>query len=376
MNRTLPYAAFALGLLVVAWVGAGYLPAHPLPLTLVLLIGACYLSGARELQRYQRATLGLARALARADTPPPELGPWLDRLDPGLRHAVRLRIEGERVALPGPALTPYLVGLLVLLGMLGTFLGMIVTLQGTGLALAHATDVDAIRASLAAPVQGLGLAFGTSVAGVAASAALGLMSAWARRERQRAARQLDARCATTLRGWSRAHQRDEALRLLRLQTEALPALASGLAVLQDRLQLGQDRFHGEARQAYEGLAASVGRALETSLAAAARGAVAAIEPALQATLAGLARETLALRATLGAAVQQQLDGVDAQLDRLHATQAEQAQALLAGQRRRDEAAAQGLQAALETQARAFEQRSAALLQGVTEAHRALEAGAA
>jgi hypothetical protein len=57
------------------------------------------------------------------------------------------------VALPGPALTPYLAGLLVLLGMLGTFLGMVVTLKGTGLALENATDVEAIRASLAAPVR-------------------------------------------------------------------------------------------------------------------------------------------------------------------------------------------------------------------------------
>ena len=65
--------------------------------------------------------------------------------------------------------------------------------RGTGIALENATDVEAIRASLAAPVKGLGLAFGTSVAGVAASAMLGLMSALSRRERQRTAQQLDAR---------------------------------------------------------------------------------------------------------------------------------------------------------------------------------------
>jgi hypothetical protein len=53
-------------------------------------------------------------------------------LHPSLRNAVRLRVEGERVAMPGPALTPYLVGLLVLLGMLGTLLGMVATLRGTG----------------------------------------------------------------------------------------------------------------------------------------------------------------------------------------------------------------------------------------------------
>ena len=233
MNRSLHHAAFAVGLFAIAWVGAGYFPGNLLALALVLLIAAFFLMGALELHHFQQATGSLARALAAAHEAPPALGAWLAPLHPSLHNAVRLRVEGERVALPGPALTPYLAGLLVLLGMLGTFLGMVVTLKGTGLALESATDVEAIRASLAAPVKGLGLAFGTSVAGVAASAMLGLMSALARRERQRTAQQLDARIATTLRGFSRAHQRDESLRLLRVQAEAMPALVSQLQALQD-----------------------------------------------------------------------------------------------------------------------------------------------
>src|SRR5690606_20492781 len=127
------------------------------------------------------------------------LGDWLARVHPSLHNAVRLRIEGERVALPAPALTPYLVGLLVLLGMLGTLLGMMATLRGTGLALESATDLDAIRSSLAAPVKGLGFAFGTSIAGVASSAALGLLSALLRRERSNAVQELDAGIAAHLR---------------------------------------------------------------------------------------------------------------------------------------------------------------------------------
>ncbi len=85
---------------------------------------------------------------------PASLGHWLDTLPAGLRDAVRLRVEGERVTLPAPTLTPYLVGLLVLLGMFGTFLGMVATLRGTGMALEGATDLQAMRASLAAPVKG------------------------------------------------------------------------------------------------------------------------------------------------------------------------------------------------------------------------------
>ncbi len=360
MNRLLHHAAFAAGLLTITWVGAGYWPSHPLALALVLLIGAFFLMGALELHRFQQATTGLARVLAATDAPPSTLGAWVAQLHPGLQHAVRLRVEGERVALPGPALTPYLAGLLVLLGMLGTFLGMIVTLRGTGLALESATDVEAIRASLAAPVKGLGLAFGCSVAGVAASAALGLMSALARRERQRTVQLLDASIATTLRGHTRAHQRDESLRLQQVQTELMadlmPALVTQLQglvaqmaqqgqTLQDRLLTHQAQFHGEAQRAYTGLAESVGRSLQTSLADAARLAGAAIEPAVQATMAGLVHESTTLRHALSSAVQQQIDGVTARLDSTAVTLAERWQTALADQQRHNDAVAEGLHTA-------------------------------
>jgi hypothetical protein len=135
---------------------------------------------------------------------------------------VRLRIEGERIGLPGPALTPYLVGLLVMLGMLGTFLGMVVTLNGAVFALEGTTDLQAIRSALAAPIKGLGLAFGTSVAGVAASAMLGLISALSRRERMLTAQLLDTRIATVLRGFSLAHQRQEDLPGAAVASPGLP----------------------------------------------------------------------------------------------------------------------------------------------------------
>jgi hypothetical protein len=97
------------------------------------------------------------------------------------RRAAARRRRARRPA--RPALTPYLVGLLVMLGMLGTFLGMVVTFKGAVFALEGSTDLQAMRSALAEPIKGLGLSFGTSVAGVAASAMLGLMSAIARRER-------------------------------------------------------------------------------------------------------------------------------------------------------------------------------------------------
>jgi hypothetical protein len=96
-------------------------------LTRITVIGAAYLLGASEIARFRARTRSLAAAIAAVPQPLPALSDWLFRVHPALRAAVRLRIEGERVALPGLVLTPYLLGLLVMLGMLGTFL---VTMTG------------------------------------------------------------------------------------------------------------------------------------------------------------------------------------------------------------------------------------------------------
>lgn len=295
MNRFLHYAVFAAGLAVVCWVGAGYIGSYTLALAVTMLVGAFYLMGALELHRFQQATSTLSRAVADLSDPPASLGGWLDRLHPTLRNAVRLRIEGERVGLPGPALTPYLAGLLVLLGMLGTFLGMVVTLNGTGMALESATDLPAIRASLSAPVKGLGLAFGTSVAGVAASAMLGLASALCRRERLQAGQMLDSKIATTLRAYSLAHQREASFQLLEQQAHQMPRLVDQLQAmmaamerqsqaLNERLAAGQAQFHTKAEAVYAGLASSVDQSLKQSLSESARIAGATIQPVVEAKI--------------------------------------------------------------------------------------------
>lgn len=209
MNRVFFAVAFAIGLITVAWVGWGFVGTSWMALVMTAVIAAVYLLGAFELKQFRAATASLAKALADIAQPRPDMSAWLGGVHPSLQNAVRLRIEGERVGLPGPALTPYLVGLLVMLGMLGTFLGMVVTFKGAVFALEGSTDLHAIRSALAAPIKGLGLAFGTSVAGVAASAMLGLLSAISRRERVDVARQLDARIATVFRPLSLAHQRQE-----------------------------------------------------------------------------------------------------------------------------------------------------------------------
>ncbi|TDY21072.1 uncharacterized protein DUF802 [Paraburkholderia sp. BL6665CI2N2] len=367
---------FLAGLAAVCWIAAGYLGSNPLALAVTLLIGVCYLAGSLELHRYNQATATLTQAVAGLSGPPPSLGAWLEPLHPSLRHAARLRVEGERVALPGPALTPYLVGLLVLLGMLGTLLGMVVTLRGTGMALESATDLQAIRASLAAPVKGLGFAFGTSISGVATSAMLGLLSALCRRERLQAAQMLDVKIATTLRIYSQSHQREEAFRLLQRQSEVMPTLVDRLQTmmsaieqhslaLNERQIASQEAFHGRAEAAYARLASSVEQSLKESVADSTRAAGAALQPVMQATMAGLARETSALHDTVAHAVQRQLDGLSSGFETTTATVADIWNKALAGHQRSSEELAQHLRASLDRFTDTFEQRSAGLLDGVS-----------
>ncbi|MFM0398422.1 DUF802 domain-containing protein [Paraburkholderia aspalathi] len=376
MSRYLNLVVFLVGLAAVCWIGGGYVGSNVLALAVTLLIGVCYVAGALELRRYSQATSTLARAVADLSGPPASLGAWLEPLHPSLRNAVRLRVEGERVALPGPALTPYLVGLLVLLGMLGTLLGMVATLRGTGMALESATDLQAIRDSLGAPVKGLGFAFGTSIAGVATSAMLGLLSALCRRERIDAAQLLDVKIATTLRIYSQTHQREESFKLLQRQAEVMPTLVERLQAmmtaieqqslaLNERQLASQDAFHGRAEATYTRLAASVEQSLKESVAESTRAASAALQPVMVATLAGLARETAAMHDTVTHAVQQQLDGLSTGFEASTATVAGIWNKALEGQQRSNEALTQQLGTSLDRFTETFEQRSAGLLEGVS-----------
>ncbi len=375
-RNILNLAVFIVGLAAVCWIAGGYLGSNPLGAAVAMLIGACYLAGGLELHRYRQATSTLEHAVAGLSETPSSLGDWLGRLHPSLRNATRLRIEGERVALPGPALTPYLVGLLVLLGMLGTLLGMMATLRGTGMALESATDLQAIRGSLAAPVKGLGFAFGTSIAGVATSAMLGLLSALCRRERLQAVQLLDVKIATTLRIYSQAHQRDETFRLLQQQALVMPTLVDRLQTMMatieqqsiaagERQMASQDAFHGKTEAAYTRLATSVEHSLKESITESVQAASAALQPVVEATMAGLARETASLHDSVTHAVQRQLEGVSAGLETTTGTVANLWNQALAEHKRTNEALAQDLRSSMERFADTFEQRSSGLLEGVS-----------
>lgn len=379
MNRNFAIAvAFAAGLGAVAWVAYGYLGSHTLALSITLVISAFYLLGAAELHRFRQATTSLRTALAALpDGALPGLGDWLATLHPSLRNAVRLRIEGERIGLPGPSMAPYLVGLLVLLGMLGTFLGMVVTLNGAVLALESTTDLATIRAALAAPIKGLGLAFGTSIAGVAASAMLGLVSTLCRRERLLAAQALDARIATSLRVFSQAHQREQTLQSLQLQSRLLPEVVdrmqSMMAQMQqhneslgERLLADQQRFYQHAQTAYADLASSVDHSLKHSLTESARVAAATMTPVVEATMAGITRETAAFQEKLSATVQRQLDGLAQRLDTTVTVVADGWTAALTRHDGRSAALVSDLQQSLAGFNDSFERHTASLLASVDD----------
>jgi len=377
MNKLSFALPFAVGLGVVAWVGMGFAAGGWLPLAVTALILAVYVGGAVELSRFRAASTGLRAALTDLSQPPASLADWLERVPAGLRAAVRQRVEADRGTLPGPALTPYLVGLLVMLGMLGTFLGMVVTFKGAVFALEGSTDLQAIRGALAAPVRGLGLSFGTSVAGVAASAMLGLLSALSRRERAEVVRLLDTRIAGALQPFSLVHQRQESFRAQQLQARALPELVDALQTLIQRIETRsvqvdqqllerQTQFQRDATQAYVELARSVGASLQEHLVAGAREAGGTIRPVVEGAMAQVVRESQRTHERLTAAARAQVDALSQQFGATALTVSESWTQALQNHTHTSEALAGQLQRSLCTFSETFEQRSAALLASVSE----------
>lgn len=321
MKKALFLIAFLLGAAAIVWMSLGFAGTNTLAFAVTAVIGGVYLIGILELLQFRQATATLTNALGNL-TPETEqtrrwLDNWLDQLDSSLRNAVRSRIEGERVGLPAPVFTPYLVGLLVMLGLLGTFVGMVDTLNGAVLALEGSTELEAIRSGLAAPIRGLGVAFGTSVAGVAASAMLGFISTMVRRERMLATRHLDSKIATVLREFSLTHQRQEAFTALQSQSAALPAVARQLETvagqlesmgnkLSEQMLARQGEFHNSVKAQYTALADSVDQSLRESLAASGRAAGESIKPVIAEAMSDIGASVLETQQQLVTNAQGQL----------------------------------------------------------------------
>lgn len=327
-------AALILGATAIVWMGSGFVGSDSLALTVTVVIGLVYLLGSLELMQFRSATATLSRALNKLPTAPagesPSLQVWLSQLHPSLHNAAKLRIEGERVGLPAPVFTPYLVGLLIMLGLLGTFVGMVDTLQGAVEALQGSTELEAIRNGLAAPIQGLGLAFGTSVAGVAASAMLGLNATLSRRERMLATRHLDSCGATAFQKHSLAYNRQQTYQAMQDQAQALPGVAQQLTqmagelermgnTLSEQLLQNQSQFHDTAKQHYQALAESVGDSLRASLSESGRLAATSMEPIVTSAMDKLSSEASQTHAHISTTTQAQLEAITEQLSSNAAT---------------------------------------------------------
>jgi hypothetical protein len=325
MNKAVLAILFAVGLLAVAWIGMGFVGSNGVALLMTGVIGAVYVLGAWEVWRFRGVTVSLAAALVLMPMPLLVLSDWVGGLPHSIQHAVRSRIEGERTALPGLSLTPYLVGLLVMLGMLGTFLGMVVTFKGAVFALEGSTDLPTIRAALAEPIKGLGLSFGTSVAGVATSALLGMMSAVCRRERLAVVRELDARMATDFKPFTLAHQRNEAYQAMQVQAKALPDVVEALQtivrqvdsrnqLMNEQMLARQTQFHADVERAYTHLASSVAQALNDSLSASARIAGDSLQPVVESAIARMALDAQTLHQQFRQSADAHLQGLAAQFN--------------------------------------------------------------
>ena len=387
MTKLLFNLAFVTGAFAIIWVGFGFIDSSMVAMAMTALIFAVYLAGAVELHRFRRATGTLTAALGAMPEDIPDLNRFLSGVDASLQHPVRLRIEGERAGLPGPSLTPYLVGLLVMLGMLGTFLGMVVTLKGAVFTLEKTADLETMRSALAVPVKGLGLAFGTSVAGVAASAVLGLMSALSRRERMQAGQLLDAKAATVLSCFSHVRQREQTFRALQLQSEALPQVVDKLQAmmlqieamsgqLNQRLLANQEQFHNGASETYTELARSVDKSLRESLAISAQAAGDSLRPIFEAAMHGIAHEAKAMHERSASTVQLQLDGMADRFSVATASVADTWNAALDSQKDANRGFTTDMGRFLEAFSASFDQRAGALVAKVGDAHLALHAGQA
>ncbi len=378
MKKHAFHLAFAAGAIALLWVAATVAGSHLLVLAMTAVIGAVYVFGTLELRHYRASTAALDQVLGQVPESLGQLGDWLERVPANLQNAVRQRIEGEPGALPGPALTPYLVGLLIMLGMLGTFLGMVVTLNGAVFALEGASNVQGMRAAFSEPMRGLGLAFGTSVAGVATSAMLGLMSSLSRRERSQTAQQLDSLIGTRLRRFSLAHQRLETFQALQQQSQALPLVVQQLQTLMGRMeshsqQLGerllanQDHFHREVKTVYTQLASAVDQSLRSSLSESMQLASDNLRPVVQSTMDEMARQVQTQHERMVDHTRLQLEGLNQQFSQSVQTVAGTWQAALAQHEQVSGGLLRGMDHTLEQFGQTFEVRAQALLAAVQAA---------
>jgi hypothetical protein len=252
----------AVGALVVVRTLTAYWGHDWLASLIVCAIGTALGLGLLELfARLGRATR-LERELRALPKSPSES--TLETASPLLSSLLRARLEHAPLPNLSEGSAPFLTGLLVMLGLLGTLLGLFQTVRGAGHALTSSTDIDALRHSLSAPIDGLTRSFGCSAAGISASAMLGLAIALVRRREVDVMRAFFAYASGPLRALSPQRRQLQALEQLAEQGSALPGAASAietvavtLGELSGQLNALQQTAHKAQQRAFSDLLASV-----------------------------------------------------------------------------------------------------------------------
>jgi hypothetical protein len=233
MNRIVIVVAAAIGGSILAYTASFYAGVDRIAFALTMALAVAFAAGLGELFRFaveiDRMSAELASVVSRGGDDA------LERCAPELRELLRSRLEGSGRPVPQPVFTPFLVGLLVMLGLLGTFLGLFETLRGAHAALAESQDVEALRAGLSSPMRGLMRSFGTSAAGVSTSAVLGLVAVFAKRRTLAFTAALSEASAGPLARFSSAKRQIDSLEALSAQGRALPEAASALSTAAGRL---------------------------------------------------------------------------------------------------------------------------------------------
>ncbi len=279
MTEVTIWIAGGVGLSIVMRAGAVYRATDRLAFGLVTLIGAGLIVGTIELAHRARR----ARALGREAEalPTPATIEAIESTSPTLRTMLQARVAGMAAPASAPPLAAYLLGLLVMLGLLGTFLGLFDSLRGAREALTTSADPAALRAALAAPMQGLSRAFGTSAAGVSASAMLGLALVFARRAEAHAATAVARYAVGPLSSITVARRTLDALEAIALQGAALPGASASMERAATTLAGLSDVMRDELRAVTEGVRVE----LRDASAASARAAAEAVAPRLDAVVA-------------------------------------------------------------------------------------------
>jgi hypothetical protein len=272
----------ALGAGLVLFAAASQAGHEPVGQALVYVIGAAFLGGVVELWLRARAAERLSGEVASLSGAMSEAA-LLEALaqsgSPTVREADAAWRAGRISGPPAAGFTPYLVSLVVMVGLLGTFLGFVDTLAGARAAIAGSPDLDTLKSGLAQPLAGLGRAFGVSLAGVGASAALGAAAAVARRIELRAHGSLRRLLTTRLAAQGPTARQLVALEALSAQADALPAAAAALERAVTRLDAvgpaldaAQDRSAQRVAATLEttlrGLQSEIGQGFERSTASA------------------------------------------------------------------------------------------------------------